>query len=226
MKKRALTLLLALVMCLSLSLCTVAMAAEPARAITESPGIIRLSDGTQLVSTKTQYFFIDSKLMNQQTRSNSGYLYSYYKYVTRKNETLDSLPYERETLIASLAAGTELFVDYTFTNSGSITFKGSLEYDLKQAVSAAVEGSTSYTVTVTEQISRTFKNYDSLGRTAEFYAAVGYNLVKFTFEKIDVYIGDGAGGGLGVGRKEVSAGTLYPLAHIPKYYEFRVFSTY
>lgn len=75
MKKRALTLLLALVMCLSLSLCTVAMAAEPARAITESPGIIRLSDGTQLVSTKTQYFFIDSKLMNQQTRSNSGYLY-------------------------------------------------------------------------------------------------------------------------------------------------------
>lgn len=233
MKKRALTLFLALVMCLSL--CTPAMAEEKnqqtvaqeaIRATAVEPGVVQLSNGTQLVSTDNCYYFVDESLRSPSARSGSRtgtYLYSYYSHVSDVIVTYNSKDYINSRLYLSLPAGSERTITKTLSITGTLQFTASVNSDLKQAIAGKLGATSSFSLDASLAVSETFKNYDSAGRTLEFYYATGFNLYGFTYKRYDVYLGDGGSSGLGTGNETVYNGTIYTEVHVPKVYRYSVY---
>lgn len=233
MKKRIISLLLALVMCGSLVGTAYATESDADNKISTTPPsskeFVYESHDVEL-SDENEYRFVDPALVTKsasKSASSSDYLYSYYTYVSHRITAHDSLPRTGDVFLLSVARGQTKTVSSTKRTSATISFSGTANADLKNAIAAKVGANASYAITVSVTSSQSFSFPDGYpGNSASFYLACGFDKYEFTYYRYDVYTGDGLGGGMGVGNHAVYAGTFTPSAHIPKKVVYVTTSTY
>ena len=209
MKKKILSLLLALAMCLSLSVPAFAVENSP------SPELESASTTTLPESDENTYYFIDPALESAKTRAGSEYLYSYYSLVEQNLITAFSSPEINHVFIISVAKGYTVRTKESVTTSGSIKFAANVESDIKQAIKNKVGANASFFLSFTVEKDREFKfPEDEPGNTASYYTSIGFDEYQFIYAKYDVY--QGQSGGIGVGLEHRFVENVSRIAEIPK----------
>lgn len=128
----------------------------------------------------------------------------------------DSLEHSEVTQLVTVARGQSILTSKSVTVSGLISFEGSVSAELKQAIAAKTKMNANLGWTATTEVSTEFRFPDGMpGDYAVFYMAIAYDYYGFTYHRYDHYIGNGAGGGLGVGNIVKDAGEITFYAHIP-----------
>lgn len=218
MKKKLLSLLLALAMCLSLSV--------PAFAVENTPPLEleAASTATLPESDENIYYFIDPALESANTRSGSDYLYSYYSFVQNTPHTWNSSPEINHKFIISVANGKTATTTATVTTSGSIKFSSNVETEIKEAIRIREGANVSFVISfsVSRGTTYTFPAGET-GNSVSFYIATGFDKFNYTYARYDVYQGET--GGLGVGLEHRFMGNVSRLAEIPKKVSYSVVNT-
>lgn len=209
MKKKFLSLLLALVMCLSLSV--------PVFAVENSPSseLEVASTATLPESDENTYYFIDPALESANTRAGSDYLYSYYSLVSQTMIDDYSSPEINTVFITSVAKGYTVKIKEAVTTSGAIKFSANVESDIKQAIRTRVGANASFVLSFTVEKDREFTFPEGEpGNTASFYTSTGFDEYRFIYARYDVY--QGQTGGMGVGLEHRFIENVDRIAEIPK----------
>lgn len=233
MKKRLLSLVLALATCLSL--CTTVFADSDEAAgehhLEEAEFAATYESFDVEMSDEDIYTFVDPALAAENVAvgraGSSDYMYSYYKYATHELLEYDSIPLYGKVFLISVARGQTITPEETKTTSAGIGFSGSYSLSLKKALAGKLDANSKFEVTVkvAKKESFTFPS-DKQGNSANFYLAVGFDLIKYTYERYDVYRGDGLGGGMGMGNQTYRIGFEDITAHTPKKVIYSITKTY
>lgn len=170
-----------------------------------------------------KYVFIDPELVGANasatlsSNGTGGYLYSYYSHVSHNITAYNSKPSVNPKFLISVARGQTVSITQTVTSSATIGFIGTVEAKLKAAIAEKVGANSSYSMSfsVTKNTEFTFPSGAS-GNSASFYLACGFDRYSFVYDRYDVYLGDGTGGGMGAGTKTVYSGRVTSSADIPK----------
>lgn len=221
MKKRMISLVLALAMCLSL--CTTVFATDTE--VEDTPFILSDADGFATyesydveMTDQDEYVFVDPDLVTPKTRaSGDTYLYSYYKYVSHVIKRYDIRPAQNGIFLVSVARGQTKSTTKTVRNTGIIGFKADASVDFKKAIASKVGANAQYelSVSVTTKEEFTFPAGES-GNSASFYLGIGYDEVAYIYDIYDVYLGSGTGGGTGTGNYAKIRATVGTTIDLPK----------
>lgn len=215
MKKKFLSLLLALAMCLSLSVPAFAVENSP------SPELESASTTTLPESDKNTYYFIDPALESAKTRAGSDYLYSYYSHVSNTITQYNSSDPINHVFIGSVANGETLITERKFTTSGQISFSAGVEADIKEAIRIREGADASFFMSFTVAIGTVFEFPSNVtGNGVSFYTSTWFDRYLYTYARYDVY--QGQTGGLGVGLEHRFMGNVSRSAEIPKEYRYSI----
>lgn len=221
MKKRMISLVLALAMCLSLCATVFATDTETEDTpfvLSDADDIITYESYAVEMTDQDEYAFVDPDLATPKTRaSGDTYLYSYYKYVSHTIKNYDIAPVQNGVFLVSVARGQTKSTTKKVTNTGTIGYEADASVDLRKAISAKIGANASHevTVSVTTKEEFTFPAGAS-GNSVSFYLGIGYDEVAYIYEIYDVYLGSGVGGGLGAGNYSKIRGTVGTTIDSPK----------
>lgn len=157
-------------------------------------------DIVEIVSTGPQEHigatvtFVDEDLVNHDTINiargaiYSQYSHSYYVYVSRSR--IDSYvgPRHDDTFLCSMAPGHTKSVEEETTLTGSISFTGTVDKNIKKVINAG------FGLTVSGSYSKTWKTTDTFTapsdytyNTYSYYGAMDYDKYATTVKRYDVY---------------------------------------
>lgn len=215
MKKKLLSLLLALAMCLSLSVPAFAAESSPSHEL-EVTSTVNLPE-----SNENTYYFIDPALESANTRAGSDYLYSYYSFVRNTITEYNSSSPINHVFIGSVANGESLTIIREFTTSGQISFSSGVEAAIKEAIRTREGANASFSMTFTVAIGTTFSfPNNATGNSVSFYTSTGFDMYLYTYARYDVY--QGQTGGLGVGLEHRFVENVSRSAEIPREYRYSI----
>lgn len=160
------------------------------------------------------------------TSSSSGYMYSYYKYVSHIINKYDSRDTINPVFLLSVARGQTLSVTKTVKTSGSIEFRAGISTGIKDLIAEKVNASSKYVCTFSVKKTEEFTFPEgATGNTVSFYMAIGYDETKFTVDRYDVYMKDETIGGLGISYEHRYYGRFTKTADIPKKVIYSIIGT-
>lgn len=223
MKKRIITILMAIIFCaIAIAPTAVYAVEEPSLGDEYVQGDIRPEDCMtyesfegEIVADDVVSKFVDPELASDSQAS--GYVYSYYRVASSRIVKYDSKSIINSKFLLSVARGQTEEITTRVTTTGAIAFSASVEAKMKEAIGAKVGANSKYSITVSveKKTSFTFPQ-NATGNYVSFYVGVGFDEHEFRLQRYDVYQKSQGSAGLGTGFEHRKAGIFVRDAHIPK----------
>lgn len=184
-----------LIFILALSLGTISFAKNSANRLENSKFTI-VDIKEPVGNPNAKYIFIDENMKNHTSTgisimgaSREVYDHSYYIVGSKTLKDYNVGPIKNRIFLISVARGQTVFLEEEKSVSGTVTYSGTVEAEIKRVINLNFTSSISGTYTRTWKKGVSFEGPDSSSpyNSRDFYGAIDYDLYNVKVDRYDVY---------------------------------------